>query len=400
MTIPDRRAPLSADPLPASGAWRNGDLAGHRRFVAVSPDRPFRLEGGGSLRDAVVAYETWGELNADASNALLVCHALTGDSHASGDLAPGHPTEGWWNKLIGPGLGIDTDEWFVVCINVLGGCQGSTGPSSIDPDTGRPYGSKFPVVTIRDIVRAQVPVADALGIERWHAVIGGSMGGMQALEWAIIYPERVGSLVVMSSTLQASAWQIGLSAVQRGAIVADPCWRGGDYYDAPAGEGPTAGLATARGMAQITYRTDPIYTKKFDRKEVDPMDDGFSLWQRFSVESYLDYQGAKLARRFDANSYLIINKAMDLHDVGRGRDGVEHAVARITAPALVIGVDSDILYPHDQQQRIHDVLTETGGSSTFHLLSSDEGHDAFLVEHQKIAAIVAPFLEAHGRTAS
>lgn len=397
MSIPARRAPLSADPLPATGAWRRGDPVGNRRFVAVSPDRPFSLEGGGSLRGAEIAYETWGELDADGSNAILVCHALTGDSHAVGEEDHLHPDGGWWNGLIGPGRAIDTAEWFVVCANVLGGCQGSTGPSSIDPATGAPYGSSFPVVTIRDMVRSQAKLADHLGIARWHSVIGGSMGGMQALEWAIMFPDRVGSIVLLSTTLQASDWQIGLSGVQRHAIVADPRWNGGDYYDAAPGEGPATGLAIARGMAQITYRTDSKYSSKFKRVPKDAMDGPFSLWQQFQVEGYLDYQGAKLARRFDANSYLHINRAMDLHDVGRGRGGVERAVARITAPALVIGVDSDILYPTHQQERIHDVITDTGGSSEYHLLFSDEGHDAFLVETQKIGPIVAPFLH-HVRT--
>ena len=392
MTESIRRAPLSADLLPASGAWQPGDPVGHRRFVALAEDRVFSLEGGGTLRGVTVAYETWGELNDDRSNAILVCHALTGDSHAAGAAEAGHPTDGWWRELIGPGLGIDTNKWFVVCANVLGGCQGTTGPASIDPTTGRRYGSTFPVVTIRDIVRTQVAVADSLGIERWQSVIGGSMGGMQALEWAVMYPERVGSLIAIATTAAASPMQIGFSSVQRSTIAADPKWRGGDYYDAEPGDGPHMGLALARETAQITYRSDEAYQRKFGRSVQDPMDNGFTPWQRFGVENYLDYHGAKLVRRFDANSYLVINKAMDLHDVGRGRGGVERALKRITAPVLTISITTDTLYPESQQKAIHDVVAANGVKASHVLIHSDEGHDGFLAAPDKVTAAIAPFL--------
>jgi homoserine O-acetyltransferase len=392
MTEPSRRAPLSADLLPASGAWRPGDPAGERRFVAVSPDRPFVLEGGGALRDVTVAYETWGELDADAANAVLVCHALTGDSHATGRSGPGHPTEGWWDGLIGPGRPLDTDRWFVVCANVLGGCQGSTGPSSIDPSTGRPYGSSFPVVTIRDIVRTQAAVADALGVARWLAVVGGSMGGMQALEWGVMYPERVGGVVAIASTVAASALQISLSSVQRSSIVLDPKWRGGDYYDAEPGDGPHFGLALARQSAQISYRTEQVFNNRFGRKELDPLDDRYTLWQRFDVEGYLDYHGAKLARRFDANSYLVINRAMDLHDLGRGRGGMERALGRITAPVLTMSIDSDGLYPTYQQELIDQTVRSLGRDATHVEIHSPDGHDAFLIETDAVGAALVPFL--------
>jgi homoserine O-acetyltransferase len=392
MTEPSRRAPLSADLLPASGAWRPGDPVGSRRFVAVSPDRPFVLEGGGVLRDVTVAYETWGELDADAANAVLVCHALTGDSHATGRSGPGHPTEGWWDGLIGPGRPLDTDRWFVVCANVLGGCQGSTGPSSIDPATGRPYGSSFPVVTIRDIVRTQAAVADALGVVRWLAVVGGSMGGMQALEWGVMYPERVGGVVAIASTVAASALQISLSSVQRSSIVLDPKWRGGDYYDAEPGDGPHFGLALARQSAQISYRTEQVFNNRFGRKELDPLDDRYTLWQRFDVEGYLDYHGAKLARRFDANSYLVINRAMDLHDLGRGRGGMERALDRITSPVLTMSIDSDGLYPTYQQELIDQTVRSLGHDATHVEIHSPDGHDAFLIETDAVGAALVPFL--------
>jgi homoserine O-acetyltransferase len=217
--------------LPVTGAWRAGDPPGRRRFVYLGTDRPFVLEGGGSLEDVVIAYETWGELNGDASNAVLVCHALTGDSHATGDPERGHPTAGWWDSIVGPGQAIDTDRYFVVCANVPGGCQGSTGPASLEPGTTalRPYGSRFPVISIRDMVRSQAAVANELGIKQWLAVVGGSMGGMQVLEWGVMFPERARSLVALSTAVAASAQQIAWWSTGRRAIRLDPKWRGGDY---------------------------------------------------------------------------------------------------------------------------------------------------------------------------
>lgn len=385
------RTPLSNDPLPASGAWRPGDPPGDRRFLQLATDRPFVLEGGGKLRDVTIAYETWGELDADAGNAILVCHALTGDSHATGPTGPGHPTQGWWDELVGPGRAIDTDRYFVVCANVLGGCQGTTGPASNDPTTGRPYGGRFPAVSIRDIVRTQAALANHLDIGRWFSVVGGSMGGMQVLEWAVMYPDRVRSIVPIATSAAATAQQIALSNVQRFAIWLDPNWRGGDYYDASAGEGPHHGLALAREIAQITYRTDDEFGSRFDRATLDDMDDVFTLWQRFQVESYLDYQGAKLARRFDANSYLIISKAMDLHDVGRSRGGVERALSRVIAPALTMSIDSDALYLPYQQHEIRDVL-HTNGTPVEHVeITSPFGHDAFLLETAQVGEALTDF---------
>jgi homoserine O-acetyltransferase len=392
MTDPTRRAPLSADPLPASGAWRPGDPEGGRRFLTIARDRPFLLEGGGSLRDVTVAYETWGELDPDGANAVLVCHALTGDSHAAGRIGPGHPTDGWWDGLIGPGRALDTDRYHVVCANVLGGCQGSTGPSSDDPATGRPYASSFPVVTIRDIVRTQAALADHLGVGRWLAVVGGSMGGMQALEWGVMYPERVGGVAALATAAAASAQQIALSGMQRSTIALDPGWRGGEYYDAAPGEGPHMGLALAREAAQTSYRTEAVFQRRFGRKELDVVDDRFTLWQRFDVEGYLDYHGAKLVRRFDANSYLVICRAMDLHDLGRGRGGVERALARVVAPVLTLAIDSDVLYPPYQQEAIHRMLTDLGRDATHVQVASPDGHDAFLLETTQVGDALVPFL--------
>jgi homoserine O-acetyltransferase len=379
--------------VPASGAWRPGDPVGDRRFHTVGHGRSFQLEGGGSLPEVQVAYETWGTLDAGGANGVLICHALTGDSHAAGRSGPGHPTPGWWEALIGPGRAIDTDRYFVVCANALGGCQGTTGPSSTDPRTGRPYGSSFPVVSIRDSVRTQASLADELGIRRWHSVIGGSMGGMQALEWAVMYPTRVGSVVLASTTAQASAQQIAWSHIGRSAIAADPLFRGGDYYDAADGEGPHRGLEVARMAAQVTYRSDQVFRERFDRAMSGPLE--FTLAPTFEVEGYLDYHGEKLARRFDANTYLRLNRAMDLHDVGRGRGGVDAALARVQAPALVASVHSDGLYPPDQQRRIHDTLTQLGRSSTWVDIDSPHGHDGFLIEADQLAPRISTFLKEH-----
>lgn len=377
--------------IPASGAWRVGDPVGDRRFHAVAHGRPFRLEGGGSLPEVHVAYETWGELNDRHDNAVLVCHALTGDSHASGRSGPGHPTPGWWDALIGPGRALDLDQYFVVCANAVGGCQGSTGPSSTDPRTGEPYGSAFPVVTIRDTVRAQASLADELGIARWRSVVGGSMGGMQALEWGVMFPDRLASLVLASTSAQASALQIAWSHIGRSAILADPGFRGGDYYDAAPGSGPHRGLRVARMAAQVTYRSDEVFTDRFDRTVLDQLD--FRMEPTFDVEGYLDYHGDKLARRFDANSYLRLNRAMDLHDVGRGRGGVRAALERITVPILVASVRSDSLYPPVQQRLIHDIVTAAGGHSVWVDIDSPHGHDGFLIETSQLAPQIKRFLE-------
>lgn len=393
----DPRAALSADVLPVSGSWAPGDPVGHRRFHTIAADRPFALEGGGILRDVTIAYETWGSLDADAANAVLVCHALTGDAHAAGRSGPGHPGPGWWDELIGSGKAIDTDRYFVVCANVLGGCQGTTGPASVDAATGRPYGSQFPVVTIRDTVRTQAALADHLGIGRWLAVIGGSMGGMQVLEWGVMFPDRVRGIAPIATCSAATAQQIAFSAIGRNAIALDPRWRNGDYYDAAPGDGPHRGLALARQLAQVTYRTDEVFTERFDREMLD-VADAFSLWQRFQVEGYLDYQGAKLARRFDANSYLLINRSMDLHDIGRGRGGVDRALRRVRVPVLTMSITSDALYPPYQQEAIRDGLRAQGVPCEHVVIDSPDGHDAFLLATDQTAPALRDFLDRVEKT--
>ncbi|CAN5695475.1 homoserine O-acetyltransferase [soil metagenome] len=385
-----RRAHAST--LPVSGAWRPGDHFGDRQFLGMAVDRPFVLEGGGMLRDITIAFETWGTLAAAGDNAILVCHALTGDSHVAGPIGPGHPTPGWWDRLIGPGRPLDTDRYFVVCANVLGGCQGSTGPASSRSDRPDRYGSTFPVVTIRDMVRTQAKLADGLGVDRWLSVVGGSMGGMQVLEWAVMYPGRVRSLVPISTNGAASAQQIGWWSSGRRAIALDPKWRDGDYYDAEPGDGPHDGLALARMISQITFRSDDVFTDRFGREVVEPLAGSFSMWQRFEVERYLEYQGDKLVRRFDAKSYLLLTKAMDLHDVGRGRGGVAAALGRIGAPALVMGVSSDRLYPPYQQHALCEGLAAHGVSARYHEIDSPHGHDGFLLELDQVGPTLSDFL--------
>lgn len=280
-----------------------------------------------------------------------------------------------------------------MCANVLGGCQGTTGPASRDPATGRPYGPAFPVVSVRDMVRTQAALADHLAVDRWLAVVGGSMGGMQALEWAVMHPSRVRGVVPIATAAAATAQQIAWGACARAAVALDPRWRGGDYYGAPPGDGPAAGLALARMITQVTYRTDDVFTDRFGREVVEPLD-GFSLWQRFEVERYLEYHGAKLVARFDANSFLALTKAMDLHDVGRGRGGVAAALARVRCPALVIGVRSDILFPPAQQRDLRDGFLAAGAPAHYVEIDSPHGHDAFLLDVDQVGAALAPFLES------
>jgi homoserine O-acetyltransferase/O-succinyltransferase len=362
---------------PVTGAWRAGDPPGRRQWVTFALLSP---EAGGELPSVRVAYETWGTLNSDASNAVLVEHGLTGDSHAAGESGPGHPTSGWWDGLIGPGRALDTDEVFVVVPNALGGCQGTTGPSSPDPD-GNPWGSRFPRLTIRDQVIAERELADALGIERWAAVLGGSMGGMRALEWAVTFPCRVESLLVLAAPAASSADQIAWAAPQSHAIRADPAWRGGDYYDAGPGGGPHRGLSVARRIAQVTYRSEVELSQRFGRR---PQGDG-----RFAVESYLDHHADKLVRRFDANSYLVLTDLMNTHDVGRDRGGVAAALSRVRARTIVAGVDSDRLYPLHQSQELAAGIPGAGEAG---VIASPHGHDSFLIETPQVAALVKSLL--------
>ena len=383
----DEITAAGSGPPPATGAWRPGDPPGHRQLVTLFENEPLRLELGGTLSPVVVAYETWGELDRARSNGVLVAHALTGDSHAAGPAGPGHRFPGWWDHSIGSGKDIDTDQWFVVCPNVLGGCQGTTGPSSIAPD-GRPYGSRFPAITIRDQVAVEAALADALGIERWAAVIGGSMGGMRALEWAVGYPDRLERAIVVACGAAASAEQIGLCAVQNEAIRADPAWRGGDYYDAGPGEGPHRGMGIARRIGHLSYRSEPELAARFGRAP-QPGEDAFGAG-RYAVESYLDHHADKLARRFDAGSYVVLSEAMNHHDVGRGRGGLAGALARVRCRMSIAGIDSDRLYPLYLQQEMAELLP---GRPDVTVVHSMYGHDSFLIESEAVGAFIRKALE-------
>jgi len=372
---------------------------------------PLQLERGGELHPVALAYETYGELNARGDNAVLICHALTGSAHAAGVHAR-EEVPGWWDPLIGPGKPIDTNRWYVICSNVLGGCYGSTGPSSLDPATGRPYGPSFPRYTIRDMVRAQKRLSDRLGVTRFASILGGSMGGMQVLEWAAIYPEMVGSIAPIAIGARHSAWAIGLNEVARRAITADPAWRGGRYRP---GEQPETGLGLARAIAMLSYRSFDSLEAKFGRERVeergdqataapsgqdvgadgDPVDAearsdvlGRLMSVGFEIESYLSYQGVQLSKRFDANTYLYITRAMDDHDVAEGRGRLRDVLKRITMPALVVGIDSDVLYPQREQLE----LVEHMPNARYETLRSPHGHDAFLIEFPQLAAQLRRFL--------
>jgi homoserine O-acetyltransferase/O-succinyltransferase len=368
-------------PPPIPGTWQVGDDPGHRQFVELKgDDQGFALESGTSLASVTVAFETWGQLNYCATNAVLVLHALSGDSHAEGAAGPGHISPGWWDALIGPGAPIDTDRYFVVCPNVLGGCQGTTGPSSLDPDNEF-YGSRFPVITIRDQVAVEAALADELGIEKWAAVIGGSMGAMRALEWSVGYPDRVERAVVLAVSAAASAEQIALCSLQVRAIKSDPAFMNGDYY--ASGKSPSTGLSIARGMGQLSYRTEQEFDVRFAREVQDdeaPLHGG-----RYAVESYLEYQGSKLTRRFDANTYVVLSEAMNHHDVGRGRGGVAEALSAVRARVTVAGIASDRLYPVKQQFEIARLLP---GEHDVQVIDSEFGHDGFLLETDAVGAVV------------
>jgi homoserine O-acetyltransferase/O-succinyltransferase len=373
---PRRRLPRREELLRT--VWRPGDEPGRRQFVTLPA--PFALEAGGRLDRVDVAYETWGTLAADASNAVLVLHALTGDSHATGPGGPGHRQAGWWSTIIGPAAPLDTDELFVVAPNVLGGCQGTTGPGS-DAADGRPYGSRFPVVTPRDQVAVEAALADALGIECWAAVVGGSMGGMRALEWAVGFPARVARAIVIAVGAAATAEQIGLCSLQTRVIRADPQFANGDYYG--RGEGPELGMAIARGIGQVGYRSEPELDERFGRRAQD--DEEPLAGGRYAIESYLEHQGDSLDARFDANTYIVLSEAMNHHDVGRGRGGIASALARIEAEVTVAGISSDRLYPLRLQREIAAGLSRPTDIEVIH---SMVGHDGFLVEQDALGKII------------
>ncbi|MEJ5284765.1 MAG: homoserine O-acetyltransferase [Brevinematales bacterium] len=352
-----------------------------------------KLDSGKKFGPITVAYETYGELNSDKSNAILVCHALSGNAHAAGfHKSMGHKP-GWWDDVIGPGKAIDTDKYFVICSNVIGGCAGTTGPSSINPETGKPYGANFPVITIGDMVKVQKLLIDYLGIEKLLAVIGGSMGGMQALEWALRYPDNVLSSIVIAATARLSPQSIAFNAVGRNAIIRDENWNGGDYYGKVP---PSVGLSIARMIGHITYLSDESMHKKFGRRLQTRNEFGFDFSKEFQVESYLDYQGNKFVEIFDANSYLYVTKAMDYFDVAAmyGKGSLEEAMKLVKSRILVISFTSDWLFPPYQSQEIVNALLKQKKDVSYYNIESSYGHDAFLLEIDLEEKIISSFVDA------
>ena len=348
-----------------------------------------QLDSGETLSEVDVAYETYGELNPERNNGVLVLHAFSGDAHAAG-ISEEDGKPGWWDNMIGPGKGFDTNRYCVISSNILGGCRGTTGPASINPSTGEPYGSSFPFVTIGDMVRLQKMLVEHLGIEKLLAIAGGSMGGMQALQWVVDYPERVASAIPIATTLQHSAQQIAFNEVGRQSIMADPDWKSGDYYP---GTGPLRGLAVARMIGHITYMSDESMREKFGRrrrKARSPEDEFAGL---FEVESYLRYRGGQFVSRFDANSYLTITRAMDSIDLSAGYNSFADALARSDARYLVISFTSDWLYPSYQSQQIVRTLRSRNLDVAYVELPSNHGHDAFLLEVGELTELIKHFLE-------
>ena len=362
-------------------------------FTFAEPPDEMVLDSGRRLGPITIAYETLGTLNAEKSNVVLVCHALTGDSHVAGYYSEGDDKPGWWDNMVGPGKGIDTDKYFVVCSNVLGGCMGSTGPASVNPETGRPYGFTFPMVTIADMVRAQKALMDHLGIERILSMTGGSMGGMQVLQWCIQYPDRVVSAIPLATTMRHSALAIAFNEVARQAIIADPNWNGGDYYDKTR---PDLGLSVARMIGHITYLSDEAMRRKFGRRLQDRDSFSFNFDADFQVESYLHYQGAKFVDRFDANAFLYITKAADYFDLTQQspeRSAVD-AFARALARFMVVSFTSDWLYPTYQSRDMVKAMKKNGLDVSFCEIEAEWGHDAFLLPNERLSNLIRGFIDS------
>lgn len=345
----------------------------------------FGLESGKTLSGVRIEYEMYGKLNADKSNVILICHALTGDAHAAG-FHTGDRKPGWWDIVIGPDKAFDTEKYCVICSNILGGCKGSTGPSSIDPETGKNYGISFPVITIADMVNAQKKLVEHLGVKQLFAVVGGSMGGMQVLQWTVSYPDMVKKAIAIATTASTTPQQIAFGAIGRKAITDDPNWNGGDYYGKKI---PSQGLALARMIGHITYLSDVSMQKKFGR---DQKDESYpDLSPNFQVESYLNHQGDTFTKRFDANSYLYITKAVDFFDLSRNGSLIE-GLSKVTAKYIVISISSDWLYPPYQSQEIVSALTANGVDAKYEEIRSQYGHDAFLLEEGQISYLIRGFL--------
>jgi homoserine O-acetyltransferase/O-succinyltransferase len=356
---------------------KNSDTVYQKYFI----DEPFYFESGKSIPSVSVAYETYGKLNADGTNAVLICHALTGDAHASSYNNPGGRA-GWWDGVIGKGKAFDPEKYFIVCSNFLGGCYGTSGPASINPSTNKPYRLDFPQMTVRDMVNLQHKLVQHLGIKKIRTIAGGSLGGMQALEWALLYPDIVESIIPIGTSAQHSAWAIGLNEIQRKAITDDPAWNGGNYSPQPVN-----GLSTARMLAMMSYRSEINFANKFGRDI--KSENNNSEKPFYEVESYLHYQGKKLVGRFDANTYIYITRAMDLNDVTFKRETLEKTLGKIKAKTLCVGIDTDFLYPAYEQKEI---ARNIPGAEYFEI-KSPYGHDAFLIEFNQLNEAINNFLK-------
>src|SRR5881397_3668426 len=367
----------------------------HSLVVRFGPDKPLSLDAGIELTPFQIGYQTYGTLNAERSNAVLICHALTGDQHVA-NLHPVTQKPGWWETMVGPGRPIDTERYFVICPNVVGGCMGSSGPASTNPKTGMPWGLDFPVITVRDMVRAQAMLLDHLGIGTLFAVAGGSMGGMQVLQWAASYPERVFSALPLAPAPRHSAQNIAFHEVGRQAVMADPDWRGGRYF--AEGTSPRRGLAVARMGAHITYLSDAALHRKFGRRFQDRDNPTFSFDADFQVESYLRHQGITFVERFDANSYLFLTRAMDYFDIAADHDGVlAQAFRGIQTRFCVVSFTSDWLFPTSESRALVHALNASSARVSFAEIETDRGHDAFLLDVPEFFEISRAFLQSAGK---
>lgn len=368
-----------------------------RQIGFFRSDSPFRLECGQTLQQMELAFETYGQLNSARDNAILLCHALTGNTYAAGANEPlgvlnkyvpflrrkNFLWRPWWNELIGKGKALNTDRYFIISPNIIGSCYGSSGPVSINPKTNKPYGVDFPPITVRDMVRTQFELVKAFGVQRLVTAVGGSLGGMQVLEWAVMHPDLLSSIIPIATVAQHSAWAIGLNQVARQAIMTDPQWENGYYQRQPEN-----GLALARKIAMLSYRTDTSFNQRFGYERLLPQDTIFNEKKLFQVENYLNYQGQKIVARFDANSYISLSYAMDRHDLSRDRASLKDVLASIKAKALCMGIDSDILYPDSEQRK----LAASIPSAEYKQIQSDAGHDAFLIEFDQLNYFIHTFL--------
>jgi homoserine O-acetyltransferase len=361
-------------------------------FTFAHPPCLFDFEGGEKLGPLTLAYETYGTLNEEKDNAILIEHALTGSAHVAGRHHPDDKYPGWWDIMVGPGKAFDTEKYFVVCSNILGSCYGSSGPASINPETGKPYGLRFPLVTVRDMVRAQKKLLEHLGIRRLRAVAGGSLGGMQALEWSLIYPELVDSAILIATASKATPQSIAIHKVGVQAIMDDPAWKDGDYYDTGI---PRKGLAIARMLGHITYLSDGWLWEKFGRKHMDKTSMKHDLTSKFEIESYLEYQGKKFVERFDANSYLYLMRSIDLYDAADGFGNLIESFMRIRCKrVLVVSFSSDWLYPPYQSREIVNAMVANDIDVAYCEIESVYGHDSFLLEHRKLTYFIKSFLDS------